>query len=289
MSLGRAVRRALPGFRLQVRLASLFGRSVKVSVMGKTLNMDLRDEAVSSAIFAQGVWEPEETRFLEKNLRPGMVFVDIGAHIGYYTVIASGLVGSTGKVFAFEPDPRNFELLRSNVAENHCRNVVIDQKAIAASTSRLLLYASSGNFGDHRTYEPPGETHQVRGTRRSAVAVDAPSLDDYFARNPTRIDFLKMDIQGSECDAFNGMRKSLEQSPNITILTEFWPTGLKQAGVAPKDFLDEVKASGFMIYRLEQGLTQEVSDTDILSRLSGDEYVSLVLSRKGIHPLDRKD
>jgi FkbM family methyltransferase len=286
--LGRLLRKVLPEFRLQLRLASLFGRSVKVSVMGKTLNMDLRDWAVSSAMFAEGVWEPEETKFLEKALRPGMVFVDIGAHIGYYTVIASGLVGSTGKVFAFEPDPGNFALLQRNVAENHCQNVFTGQKAIAASTRRLSLYRSRSNFGDHRTYAPIGEAVQQRGTERSAVAVEALSLDDYFAGNPTGIDFLKMDIQGSEYDAFIGMRKTLQRNSDITILTEFWPTGLKQAGVAPNVFLDEVRACGFKIYRLEQGRTQESSDADILRRLSGDDYTSLVLSRRELLSLDRK-
>ncbi len=257
--------------------------------MGKTLNMDLRDWAVSSAIFADGVWEPEETKFLEKALRPGMVFVDIGAHIGYYTVIASGLVEGTGKVFAFEPDPRNFTLLQRNVAANHCQNVSADQKAIAAFTRRSSLYRSRNNFGDHRTYEPIGEAAQQPGTVRSAVAVEALSLDDYFAGNPTGIDFLKMDIQGSEYDAFIGMRKTLQRNPGITILTEFWPTGLKQAGVAPNAFLDEVRSCGFKIYRLEQGRTQESSDNEILSRLSGDEYMTLVLSRIELVPLDREE
>jgi FkbM family methyltransferase len=274
---------------MKARLAALFGRSVKVSVMGKTLNVDLRDGAVSSAIFADGVWEPEETRFLEKALRPGMVFVDIGAHIGYYTVIASGLVGSTGKVFAFEPDPGNFKLLQENVAENHCQNVITDRKAIAASTKPLNLYRSSSNFGDHRTYEPRGDAIQQPGTRRSAVAVEALSLDDYFAGSPTRVDFLKMDIQGSEYDAFIGMRKTLKHNSHVTILTEFWPMGLEQAGVAPRVYLDEVRASGFRIYRLEQGRTQETSDTEILSRLSDGDYMTLVLSRDEFALLDRAE
>jgi FkbM family methyltransferase len=248
--------------------------------------MDLRDWAVSSAIFAEGVWEPEETKFVQQILRPGMVFVDVGAHIGYYTVIASGIVGSSGKVFAFEPDPGNFALLQRNVAENRCQNVVTGEKAIAASTGRLFLYRSAGNFGDHRTYKPIGEVVERRGNRRSAVAVEALSLDDYFAADRTAIDFLKMDIQGAEYHAFVGMRKTLQWSPDVVILTEFWPTGLTQAGVAPRIFLDEVRACGFNIYRLEQGQTKVASDADILTRLFGDDYTSLVLSRKEL-PLDR--
>jgi len=257
--------------------------------MGKTLNLDLRDGALSSAIFAEGVWEPEETSFLQKTLRPGMVFVDVGANIGYYTVIAASLVGSAGKVFAFEPDPRNFILLQKNVAENHCQNVITDQKAIAASTQRLLLHRSSGNFGDHRTYEPRAEAAQVRGTKRSAIPVEAISLDDYFTGNPTSIDFLKMDIQGSEYDALIGMRRTLQQNSDVTIMTEFWPTGLMQAGVAPHVFLGEVRACGFKIYRLEQGETQEASDTDILNRLSDGQYMSLILSRRELLSSDRKE
>jgi FkbM family methyltransferase len=287
--LGRLVRKVLPQFRLQMRLASLFGRSVKVSVMGKTLNMDLRDGVVSSTIFAEGVWEPEETSFLVKTLRPGMVFVDIGANIGYYTVIAAGLVGSAGKVFAFEPDPKNFALLQNNVAANHCQNVFIDQKAIAGSSRRLFLYLSSGNFGDHRTYEPQGEILRERGKKRSAVAVEAVSLDDYLVGNRNRIDFVKMDIQGSEYDALVGMRKTLQHNSDITILTEFWPTGLKQAGVDPRVFLNEVRALGFMIYQLHKGRPQELTDADILNRLSGNDYMSLVLSRRKLLLLDGKE
>jgi len=278
--LGRATRRVLPSFRLQARLASLIGRSIKVSVMGKTLNMDLRDQAVSSEIFAHGVWEPEETKFLERTLRPGMVFVDVGANIGYYTVIASGLVGSTGRVYAFEPDPENFGLLKRNVTANQCQNVFINQKAVAASTRRLFLYRSGTNFGDHRTYDPQILPVRERGAARSTVAVEAISLDEYFAAQPTNIDFIKIDIQGSEYDAFVGMRKTLRRNPGVTILTEFWPTGLRQAGLAPSALLDEVRADGFVIHRLEKGRLEEVSDTDILSRLADDEYTSLVLLKE---------
>lgn len=278
--LGRVMRRVLPGFRLQVRLASLFGRSVKVSVRGKTLNMDLRDQAVSSAIFAEGGWEPEETEFVEKNLRPGMVFVDIGANIGYYSVIASSLVGRMGTVFAFEPDPKNFALLQRNVAENQCQNVVTVQKAVSAATRQLSLYRSKDNFGDHRTYEPRDTNVRPGRLKPSAVAVEAISLDECLASRQTSVDFVKMDIQGSEYDAFAGMRKTLQQNSDVTILTEFWPMGSKQAGAAPRAFLAEVRACGFLIHELAEGQPREISDADVLSRLSGNEYMSLVLSRR---------
>ena len=282
MFLGRVVRQLLPNFRLRPHLASLFGRSVRVSVLGKALNMDLRDDAMSSTLFAEGIWEPEETSFVGKALQPGMVFVDVGANIGYYTVIASGIVGSAGKVFAFEPDPKNFELLQKNIDTNGCENVIAVQKAVTASVQSLFLYRSNNNFGDHRVYEPHGEF--LAGNVRSAIAIESVSLDQYFDLNLARIDLLKMDIQGSEYDAFVGMRKLLERYSDITILTEFWPKGLAQAGASPKVFLDEVRKSKFKIFRLDARGSREVSDRDILGDLSEDGYMNLVFSRRVLLP-----
>jgi FkbM family methyltransferase len=278
--LGRTMRRVVPDFRLTARLASFFGRSIKVSVRGKTLNMDLRDQAVSAAIFADGVWELEETEFIERSLRPGMVFVDIGANIGYYSLIASTLVGCAGRVLAFEPDPGNFALLQRNVAENQCENVIAVQKAVSTATRQMTLYRSGDNFGDHRTYEPGDTKVGPRRHKLSVATVEAVSLDEYLASRHPRVDFVKMDIQGSEPDAFAGMRGTLKQNPDVTILTEFWPTGLKQAGADPKAFLAEVRACGFLVHELAEGQVREVSDADIFGRVSASEYMSLALSRK---------
>jgi FkbM family methyltransferase len=280
MFLGRIVRQLLPHFRLRPHLASLFGRSVRVSVLGKTFNMDLRDDAMSSTLFADGIWEPEETFFVGKTLQPGMAFVDVGANIGYYTVIASGIVGSAGKVFAFEPDPKNFALLQKNIDANGCENVIAIQKAVTASVQSIFLYRSNNNFGDHRVYEPQGEF--LAGKVRSAIAIESVSLDQYFDRNRTRIDLLKMDIQGSEYEAFVGMQELLERNSDIMILTEFWPKGLAQAGASPQVYLDEVRKCGFEIFRLDATGSRKVSDRDILGHLSEDGYMNLVFSRRDL-------
>jgi FkbM family methyltransferase len=282
MLLGKVVRQLFPNFHLRRHLASLFGRSVKVSVLGKTLSMDLRDDAMSATLFAVGVWEPEETHFIEKTLKPGMVFADVGANIGYYTVIASGKVGSGGKVFAFEPDPKNFALLQENIDTNGCKNVVAVQKAVTASGENLILYRSNNNFGDHRVYEPQNES--LAGCTRSAIRIESVSLDQYFDLNLTRVDLLKMDIQGSEYDAFIGMRKLVERNPNIIILTEFWPRGLMQAGASPPVFLDEVRKSGFKIFQVDAQGPREVSDHAILADLYEDRYTNLLFSRKDLSP-----
>jgi hypothetical protein len=144
-----------------------------------------------------------------------------------------------------------------------------------AASQKLLLYQSDQNFGDHRTYEPTRNSEKVRST----MPVEAISLDEYFEVTPTRVDFLKMDIQGSEYDAFCGMQRILRENPNITILTEFWPKGLEQAGASPEAFLSQVRACGMQAYRLEKDGPYPVDDKDILGALSENDYTSLLLSR----------
>jgi FkbM family methyltransferase len=170
-------------------------------------------------------------------------------------------------------------LLQTNINANSCENVITVQKAVTASIQSLHLYRSDTNFGDHRVYEPPHE--DLLGNARSAIAIESVSLDHYFDRNPSPIDFVKMDIQGSEYAAFMGMRKLLERNPDIMILTEFWPKGLAQAGASAQAFLNEVRESGFKIFRLDAGRPREVSDYDILQDISEGDFTNLVISRKG--------
>lgn len=98
--------------------------------------------------------DPEVRLALEKFLRPGDVAVDVGAHIGYFTLIMSKLVGENGSVFAFEPEPLNFALLSKNVAANNIKNAFLLRKALSEKSGRINLYISDFNTGDHRVYNP---------------------------------------------------------------------------------------------------------------------------------------
>lgn len=143
-------------------------------------------------------WEPNETYWVMRSLRPGQTFVDIGANVGYYTVIASRLVGASGRVFAFEPDPVSFALLERNVALNGLDNVVLEQKAVSNEPGTLRLFISPANKGDHRIYQPKGE-------EREFVEIEAVVLDEYFAGDRRGVDFVKIDTQGAEVVILEGM------------------------------------------------------------------------------------
>ena len=140
-----------------------------------------------------------------------MRVLDIGANVGYYTALLADRVGPAGHVTAFEPEPGNHAVLRRTIAVNGFPNVEAVQGAVSQSSGESFLFLSELNQGDHRLYA-------TAGRRRIAVPILAI---DSFLPPETLIDFVKMDIQGSEGLALRGMLQTLRRSPNIQILTEF--------------------------------------------------------------------
>lgn len=269
LSLGRVFRRAVPKFDLLQNMNRLLGRSTKVQIKGRTFFVDL-DLGAAGGLFEGGNWELEETAFVQAFLREGMIFVDLGANVGYYTVLAAEKVGSTGKVFAFEPDSRNFALLEKNIKENRCTNVVSVRKAVTSRSGNLRLYLSKSNLGAHRVFQSPTEE------QRTSRVIESVSLDEFFPRG-SRVDFLKMDIEGAEYSAFQGMRRLLEENSRIIVLCEFSPYLLKQSGAMPTTFLHEIRSFGFSIFALRSQIPCPASDESILG-MRGN-VMNLILSR----------
>jgi FkbM family methyltransferase len=206
-------------------------------VQGHTMHLDAKDTLWLSR---NGVHEPFETALVHKLVGTGQVALDIGANIGYYTLLLARQVGPEGRVVAFEPDPTNFGLLRRNVEANGYRNVDLVPKALASETRKLRLYLSDENKGDHRTFATASED-------RPSVEVQAVRLDEHFAGKAPRIDFIKMDIQGAEPDALRGMQATIAAQRSLTMMVEFWPHGLRAAGREPRELLDALADLGFRL------------------------------------------
>ncbi len=211
-------------------------------VPGIRLYLHPKDIIITWAILNYGNWEPDETALFLKTVKPGDTVVDAGAHVGYYTVIASRLVGPEGKVYAFEPDPANFELLRKNVQVNGLTNVVIEQKALSNRKGRIKLFIASENKGDHRIYQPEGQT-------RPSVDVEAVRLDEYLRGRESKIDVLKMDTQGAEGVILEGMTGLLEgRTDGPAIFMEFYPYALKGMGTDARILLERLVSYGYKFY-----------------------------------------
>ncbi|MFB0524156.1 MAG: FkbM family methyltransferase [Phycisphaerae bacterium] len=210
-----------------------------VEVQGHKMFLDSKD---SLGLSITGIHEPFETELVKKEIRKRDVVLDIGANIGYYTLIFAKLVGEEGKVFAFEPDPDNFALLKKNVQINGYQNVILVQKAVSNKTAKIRLYLSEENKGDHRIYD----SHE----HRKSIEIEAIRLDDYFKNYNGRVNFIKMDIQGAEGGAIEGMTNLLKKNKSVKIMTEFWPIGLKRFGIDPEEFLKLLMQYGFKLYHI---------------------------------------
>jgi FkbM family methyltransferase len=161
-----------------------------------------------------------ERRLLRNILFPGAVVVDAGANIGIYSQFLSRCVGSTGVVHSFEPAPDNFKRLCA--ATRNLSNVRLAQAAVGERSGETRLYISDKLNVDHRAYKTDGDS-------RRTIPTEMIVLDDYF-KPGQRVDLIKMDIQGYELHALRGAKRVLQENPDINLLLEFWPSGLKQAG-----------------------------------------------------------
>lgn len=216
-------------------------KSSFAEVQGHKMFLDSKD---TLRLSINEIYEPLETELVKKEVKKGNVVLDIGANIGYYTLIFAKLVGKDGKVFAFEPDPTNFALLKKNVEINGYKNVILVQKAVSNKTGKLKLYLSEDNLGDHRIYNSHDD--------RKSVKIEAIRLDDYFKDYDGKIDFIKMDIQGAEGGAIQGMLNLLKKNKLVKIISEFWPWGLKRFGIGPDEYLKLLIELGFKLYEVNE-------------------------------------
>lgn len=216
-------------------------KSNLVEAQGHKMFLDSKD---SLRLSIYGVHEPFETELVKKEIRDGDVVLDIGANIGYYTLIFAKLVGEKGNVFAFEPDPTNFALLKKNVEINGYQNVILVQKAVSNKTEKTRLYLSEDNKADHKIYD----AHDGR----QSIEIEAIRLDDYFKDYDGRIDFIKMDIEGAEASALQGALNLLKKNKNVKLVTEFWPSALKKSGAEPGEYLNLLIELGFSLYHLNE-------------------------------------
>ncbi|CAM3598205.1 FkbM family methyltransferase [Smaragdicoccus niigatensis] len=243
----------------------------RVQVLGHDFEVDAND---TLHIAMRGSYELEETAWYQANVKTGDVVLEVGANIGYFTLLFAKLVGPTGLVLAFEPDPEISAILRRNVARNGYHNVDIRQVAAGAVSEQRQLHYSSENRGDNRFFALDGDT--------SSVAVEVRALDDELEGLGRPIDLLKMDIQGFEPIALAGMHRVLSTNPPKRILMEFWPDGITAMGNDPAALLTTLRGAGYSIGELDSGVVKPVDDAELTARFTpGDKrWVNLVCERR---------
>ncbi len=143
--------------------------------------------------------------------------------------------------------------------------------AASDASATLPLYISADNRGDNRLYAP--------GESRPQVEVEAVATDDLLAENKIdTVDFIKIDVQGYEPKVIAGLRDTITRSPKLTLLTEFWPKGIRDAGGDPQEFLNTLRELGHTLHELKPDgeLTDLKDDADLIARHEGRRYTNLV-------------
>lgn len=178
---------------------------------GARIDCDPRD-LIESYILHFGVWEPGVTSVIKRMLRPGDVFVDVGANIGYDSLLAASLVGEHGRVLAFEASPTTFDLLLRNLALNPYTNVVARQLAVSDRRQQMPLY-----FGptDNRG---KATTIAARGFSQECLVQAHPLTELFSEEERSRIRLIKIDIEGGEVPVINDFLANLDRYPDATSL-----------------------------------------------------------------------
>lgn len=178
-----------------------------------------------------------ELNFLLANLRPQDVVLDIGANGGLFTVILAKALGSTGHVYAFEPEPRNLGRLRRNVQLNELANVTILPHAVSDRTGKGWLHLSKTHNGLHRMHPSRLCRHQLE--------VQCIRLDEFAPVADRGVDVVKIDVEGHELQVLRGMAEVIDRTPGIKLFMEFCPRWLEEAGSHPETVLRMLADRGF--------------------------------------------
>ncbi|MFC9430077.1 FkbM family methyltransferase [Streptomyces sp. NPDC056987] len=221
-------------------------RRVVQTRFGARFAVDTQD-FIQRYLYIFGIWEPHITRWLQSRLKPGDAFVDVGANIGYYSVLASGLVGSTGRVVAIEASPTFHERVVRHVRLNECRNVRAVNSAVSDSRRAVtFVLASSANMGANSIvpYDGPAE---------SSFETEAVPLTELLEPDDiSRARVIKIDVEGAEGAVVRGMAPLLDRlRPDVEIAVEVAPGRMAQLGDSAEELLTTMRDHGFHTYRID--------------------------------------
>jgi FkbM family methyltransferase len=235
---------------------------IKELESGVRLFVDLADHVIGLSI-VRGRYETDEVRLVRGILRPGDTALDVGAHIGFFTMQMAAAVGAAGRVYAFEPLDANADLLEQSLQENRFGDRVIFRRAAvgaAAGSATLTFPAETLNSGGAYVLRDGGAPlagHQMK--RVPIVALDGLDL-----RRPVR--FIKMDVEGAEPQVIRGAEGILREDRPV-ILSELHPAQLERAsGATVDEFLDGILALGYRAQTLD-GSPLPAGRTEIMSVL----------------------
>lgn len=241
--------------------------------------------AMCAMIGAGNFYEPETTILLASVLKPGDMFVDVGAHVGYFTILAASLVGAAGQVVSFEPEPGNYAQLIEHIRLNALTQVLPIHCAAGAEEGVFDLHCNADNDGGHALWDVRNHPYNDRSRAAPRVhPVFVATLDRVLGGvAPGRITAIKIDVEGNEHAVLRGARRTLEAHQVPFVIAEVNRTGLEQMGTNQAGLRAFMTMLGYESWLLQAGEPQLVrlEAGQSVEAVDGDGVFNLLFRRPG--------
>lgn len=258
-------------------------------VEGSKMLLNLSDRGIHKDLFLHGIREPECTRIFKQELAEGMKVMDIGANIGYYTLIEAQIIGTSGKIYAIEPDPENFKLLKSNVEMNsYADRVQLYNMAVGDEAGGTFLEIS--DYSNARKI-----ARSLNWTRHKYVKTEMTTVDEFLRDKD--VDFIRMDVEAFEYYIIKGMARTLNKDKPLKLFIEVHPKAIRRFyGESVDAMLENLSLANFKLKYLvkkvlgplfaldkaikyEQPLKNLLQDKNMKESFSKDSIYHMFLER----------
>ncbi|MDP3026150.1 MAG: FkbM family methyltransferase [Nanoarchaeota archaeon] len=219
--------------------------------------------------------EPDQKIIYEKYIKEGDVVIDVGAFIGDNTIDFADYVGKTGKVYAFELAKDNYDLLVKNIKANGYENTICYNKGVADKKGKVKCFLNPVNSMGNKMHKEGNIDKYIDSWEE--VDVESVALDDVIK---CKVDFIKIDVEGSEPLVINGAMKILRENPNLKIMLEFRLVTIPSFGYTPKKYLEMFADLGFRMYIAEESSKKDTEIKDInkfLEEVEKDVIINLFM------------
>ncbi len=218
-------------------IASMNGYRIRI-----ISNKDRPLDGIGQSILFRQTYEEQVTSMFKKLLKRGMSVIDVGAHIGYYSLLSASLVGEEGKVFAFEPEPHNYNELINNISLNDYLNIRAINSAVGDKNGFSDLFIAKTWSGKHSLF-------QTSSDMKDSISVPVVTLDSYI--HDGKVDLIKTDTEGNDLKVLLGARNTTKNCSFY--ITEFWEQGLIKSGYSAEQYWSLINECDFeYIYLLNE-------------------------------------
>ena len=226
------------------------------------------DEEASRAVFVSGVYEPASTLVLRRLVLRGSTFIDVGAHVGLYTLVASRWVGENGHVYSFEPSSREITALNRNIELNGLANVTVTKAALHERGGTAVLHVADSHHGGQNTLADSFAYGSVRQATEESVTLIA--LDELWRRGEIRRPgVIKIDAEGSELHVLRGAAALLREA-RPAVVFEVNQALLMASGTSADEVDQFFRRLNYSVYRLDDDTSDLVAFTRMADMASAN-------------------